>query len=125
MDGHQGESPVDFFKIKGSYFMGDHDTDAANLAGTDLDESDTKTSMLALGLDHIAAKNVKFYLQWVMVTNGDVTAAGLAGTNFADPGDPAERGYANGHGTWTPAAAKDNGALENPMGFSLGTVINF
>lgn len=108
--------------IKGSYFMMNHDTDAEDVDGTDADESDTVASQLALGVDKKMAKNVTFYLQMVMVMNGDWTESGLGGPVNPMDGD---RAYSNGHGSWMAPAYDDDGYAENPMAFSLGAKIDF
>ncbi|MCP4572528.1 MAG: porin [bacterium] len=111
--------------IKASYFMMNHDTDAEDVDGTDEDESDTVASQFALGIDKKMAKNVTFYVQVVMVMNGDWTGSGLGGPVDEDALPNIERAYGNGHGTWMGPGIDDDGNAENPMGFSLGTKINF
>ena len=114
------------WNVKGSFFMLNWDKDAADdAATTDTDESDTKASMIALGVDHVFNKQVKFYVQFLTISNGDMSPLGIAGTDDPTTGG-IERMFGNGHGTWTSAYIDPvDGKAKTPMGISLGTVISF
>lgn len=99
--------------IRGQYYMVNPDTDAENVDGTDIDESDVNGSLLALAVEHRFSKAVMFYLQYASMMNGDNADFHLGG-------------YNNGHGrTISGAMDMDAGTYKNPSGFSFGTVVKF
>ena len=78
-------------------------------------------SQFALGVDHVFAPSTMFYLQWAMVSNGDMTAAGIGGGDIDGDGS---RDYGNGFGAYYAPAITD-GTAESPMAISLGVVHSF
>lgn len=84
------------FALKGSYYMADPNTDA----------DDDDYALMAFGIDHTFAKNVGFYAQYAMMSNGDASAMGIGG---------------NGWGTSIGASE----AGESPYGFSVGSWFKF
>jgi predicted porin len=84
------------FAAKGSYYMADPDTDT----------DDDDYAQLAIGLDHTYAKNLSFYVQYAMVTNGDASSAKLAGG-------------------WHGCSVSPSAAGETASGFSVGSWFKF
>ena len=71
---------------------------------TDTDDDDY--AQLAIGLDHTYAKNLSFYVQYAMVTNGDASSAKLAGG-------------------WHGCSVSPSAAGETASGFSVGSWFKF
>lgn len=100
------------WNLKGQAYVVNPNKDANDDAGTDgIDESDNKGTMVAIGIDHMAAKNVTFYAQWATFMNGEGADFHLAGSN--------------GHGRSVSGAMDPDGTYNNPMGFSVGSIVKF
>lgn len=110
--------------IKGAFYLLDTNTDANDDRTTlTFDESDTQATMLALGVERIFSKNVAVYAQFASVSNGDATNIALAG---------ADSGFGGGISGAAIAATEYNadddlisGTYDNPVGFSVGTVVSW
>jgi len=103
----------DKWNVKGSYFMANEWTDAEDdVATTDLDESDVTAAMLALGVEHVFTKNVLAYVQYGTIINGDDTNLALAGSQ-------------SGFGKEVYGTYDNTDKLQDPSGFSVGTVITW
>jgi predicted porin len=107
----------DEWNVKGAMFLVDQNTDAEDDAlTTTVDESDTMATQLAFGIERVFTKNVLAYVQFAAIANGDMTNVALAGS---------KSGFNNAvsggiHGTYDTA-----GELQDPSGFSVGTVITW
>ena len=98
--------------VKGNFYNASAEPDGGESASF---------SQFALGVDHVFAPSTMFYLQWAMVSNGDMTAAGIGGGDIDGDGS---RDYGNGFGAYYAPAITD-GTAESPMAISLGVVHSF
>ncbi len=102
------------WNIKGAMFMTNLDTDAEDLdAAPDFDESDTSVTMLAFGVERVFTENAMIYLQYGSISSGDVYGLDLAGS---------QAGFGTGG---VSGSYDDGGEWQDPMGFSVGTVLNW
>jgi len=110
--------------VKGQFYLVNPYTDAEDDPNTtDVDESDINGTFIALGVDHNVTKAVKFYVQMVTASNGEL-GWGIGGQDFSDMG--IDQSFTNGHGRSMHAASDPtDGKPKNPMGFSVGSVIKF
>ncbi|MBK8167522.1 MAG: porin [bacterium] len=111
----------DKWDVKGAFFVKDARTDAKDdLATAAYDESDTKATMMAFGVERIFGKNVRLYAQYASVSNGDATNITLAG---------ADTGFGTGVNGVNGASIAGTGANpstnDNPFGVSIGTVVSW
>ena len=108
------------WNVKGAMYASNYYTDAEDIEGTDLDESDTTATQLSFGVDRIFTENVMVYFQYVMVGNGDNYFDGDDGAGFSLGGGQSGFGKET-YGTIDTT----NGELQDPSGFSVGTVITW
>jgi hypothetical protein len=107
------------WNVKAAMYIFNDNTDAEdNDATADVDESDTKATMLAFGVERVFTENMLVYLQYGSMSNGE----GLVdnGNDVALAGNQA--GFGTG-GTW--GTFDDSGEFQDPSGFSIGAVINW
>jgi predicted porin len=108
------------WNIKGAMYAANYYTDSEDDADTaDIDESDTTATQLAFGVDRIFTENVMVYFQYVMVGNGEWYFYGDDGPGFSLGGGQ------SGFGRETYGTIDTNGELQDPSGFSVGTVITW
>jgi predicted porin len=101
------------YAVKGAYYMANPNTDAEDVAGTDVDESAVDYSLLTLGIDRQLGEKTYMYLQYAMKMNGDYSSEGLGGP---------------GHGSSidSPVDADGNTMMgESPTGISWGVATKF
>lgn len=110
--------------VKGAFYMLDKNTDAADDADTpDFDESDTQATMMAFGIERIFTKNASVYAQFATISNGDATNIALGGSDSGFGLAPDGITGATIIGDGNPLT--DDDTHENPIGFSVGTVVNW
>jgi len=108
------------WNIKGAMYATNLYTDAEDDSDTaDVDESDTTATQLAFGVDRIFTENVMVYFQYVMVGNGENYYADEDGAGIALGGGQ------SGFGRKTYGTIDSNDELQDPSGFSVGTVITW
>ncbi len=95
----------DKYAAKAAFYMTNPNTDAADVDGTDLDESAVDYSLFALGIDRQLGQKTYMYVQYAMMMNGDASAMGLGGP---------------GHGSHV-----DGIMGESPTGISWGMATKF
>ena len=101
------------WNVKGAIFISNSDTKAADVAGTaDVDESDTKATMLAFGIDRVFTPSVLCYAKFGTISNGDMTNVALGGAQ-------------SGFGKATSGTLDSQSKLQNPSGISVGTVVTW
>lgn len=99
--------------VKGQMYMYNTWTDAEDDEDTtDVDEGDATATQLAFGIDRIFTENVLAYVQFVTMSNGDVTNVALGGGQ-------------SGFGKEVFGTYDTNGEIQNPSGVSIGTVITW
>lgn len=101
------------WNVKGAMYMTNVDTDAEDVDGTDVDESDTSVTMLSFGVERVFTENALIYLQYGSISSGDVYAIDLAGS---------QAGFGTGG---VEGSVDDSGEWQDPMGFSVGAVLNW
>jgi predicted porin len=97
------------YSIKAGYYIANPWTDAEDVDGTDLDESDVKYSMMTFGVDRNFGKSTQIYIQYAALSYGDATpnyGMGVGGNGFGK--------------SWFGWEGNEDGTVSNPNGFSMG-----
>jgi predicted porin len=110
----------DDWNFKGALFFYDDNTDAIDETPVpgepDVDESDTRATMIALGVERVLSDNVLVYIQIASMDNGDILP--LTGDAVSLAGNDSGFGQ-------EVAGTFDGGQWQDPSGLSIGTVINW
>lgn len=102
------------WNVKAAMYMSNYDTDAEDDTETDeIDESDTKATLLAFGVERVFTENALVYFQYGSVSNGDMAGFDLAG---------GQAGFGTGG---VSGSFDDSGEWQDPMGFSVGAVVTW
>ncbi|MBM4130749.1 porin [bacterium] len=106
------------WNVKAAMYIFNDNTDAVdNAATTNRDESDTKATMMAFGVERVFTENMLIYLQYASISNGE--ALPYYDADVALAGNQAGFGTGGTWGTW------DDGEFKDPSGFSLGAVVSW
>ncbi|MBK6733637.1 MAG: porin [bacterium] len=107
------------WNVKAALYIFNDNTDAEDDTDTtDVDESDTKATMMAFGVERVFTETMLVYLQYGSISNGE----GLVDNG----GDVALAGNQAGFGTGgTFGTFDDSGDFQDPSGFSVGAVLSW
>ncbi len=103
------------YDVKFGYYMANPYTDAEDIEGTDLDESEVSFNLMTIGVDRKFGKNLQMYVQYAMLSNGDNSDAVLGGMS----NDGLSAGT-NGFGNRISGWIDEDGLAQNPSGLSWG-----
>jgi predicted porin len=102
----------DKWNLKGQMTIANWNTDAVDdTETTDIDESDTKSTLMTFGIERVFTQNVLAYAQFSMMSDGDNSSFDIGGgqSGFGD----------SVGGTW------DGDTWQDPSGISVGTVVTW